>query len=313
MKKVGAAAAMVLAAGFLASNPAQAITYGIPDCVGSTCGHPNVVMLAGLRTAGGTGVVCSGTLIDNVDGYYLFLTAGHCTSLFGQGMATGEFSSIGVSFDGVVARIDPPDGLIHMDPGQFAGGGVPVTTWEFGPSPVMRANDYGIVSVPATHVDYKWPNAKGLDFVTLADEVQLNLDLLVASIPRPQQNLKFYAVGYGSIERLNVGSNAGGLIPPGTGTGTRRVAEMQGFDNLRKTLFQTSQNPALGNDGTCYGDSGGPAFYMTASGPVQVGITSSGDAVCRATGTYARTDIEAARTFIDCARAHPGNVKACGF
>jgi secreted trypsin-like serine protease len=102
-------------------------------------------------------------------------------------------------------------------------------------------------------------------------------------------------------------------MAPDTGTGVRRVADMQGFDNLRKTLFQTSQNPALGNDGTCYGDSGGPAFYVTTNGPVQVGITSSGDAVCRATGTYARMDTETARTFIDCVREHPDDVKACGF
>ena len=148
----------------------------------------------------------------------------------------------------------------------------------------------------------------------LPEEVGFSLDELVASTPKPQQNLKFYGVGYGLTERLNFGSNAGG---PSTvfDPGTRRVAEQFGFDNLRKLQLKTSQNPALGDDGTCGGDSGSPAFYVAPSGAVtvQVGVASWGDHICRATGNYSRTDIESFRSFIDCAREHPDNVKVCGY
>ena len=54
MKKIGVATATLLAAGVLASNSAQAIGYGIPDCdeAGANCRHPNVVMLGTYRDDG---------------------------------------------------------------------------------------------------------------------------------------------------------------------------------------------------------------------------------------------------------------------
>ena len=45
-------------------------------------------------------------------------------------------------------------------------------------------------------------------------------------------------------------------------------------------LLRASQNPARGNEGACGGDSGGPLFYDDRKfGLLQVGITSSGDAI----------------------------------
>ncbi len=55
-------------------------------------------------------------------------------------------------------------------------------------------------------------------------------------------------------------------------------------------------NPATGNGGTCYGDSGGPNFLGTTN--VIAGITITGDMVCRSTNVVYRLDTESARTFL---------------
>ena len=56
-------------------------------------------------------------------------------------------------------------------------------------------------------------------------------------------------------------------------------------------------NPATGNGGTCYGDSGGPNFLGTTG--VVAAITITGDAVCRATNVDYRLDTASARAFLD--------------
>jgi hypothetical protein len=61
-----------------------------------------------------------------------------------------------------------------------------------------------------------------------------------------------------------------------------------------------SQNPALGNEGTCGGDSGGPLYYDNDGSLLQVGITSSGDAICRSTSIIARTESATALDFLGC-------------
>jgi secreted trypsin-like serine protease len=61
-----------------------------------------------------------------------------------------------------------------------------------------------------------------------------------------------------------------------------------------------SQNQATGDGGTCYGDSGGPAFWTEEDGTeILVGITSWGDANCVATGFNYRVDITETLDFIE--------------
>jgi hypothetical protein len=316
MRKPGIVVATVLAAGMLVPHLGQAVIYGEPDCGPSGCSHPNVVMLGPVLTGTtGEGWYCSGTLIHRTQDRYLFLTAGHCTEVWGRLIAVGMYSSVGVSFDPVVEREDLPDGSPFMDPDQFVAGGVPVTHPDFAPD-YHAWNlmwDYGIVSVPRAEVDAKWPQVATLPMTRLAFEVGLRLEDMVAGTMLPQKNLLFYTVGYGVTELLDKGSNAGGPNYWLSGIGTRRIADRQTFTNLRKTLVQTSQNWALGNNGGCSGDSGGPTFYQTDSGPVEVGIVSSGDYMCRATNTSSRMDVETAQWFVECARANPANVKNCGF
>ena len=60
--------------------------------------------------------------------------------------------------------------------------------------------------------------------------------------------------------------------------------------------LRISMNPSTGNGGTCYGDSGGPNFLGTSQ--IVVGVTITGDSVCRATNVVYRTDTKSARTFL---------------
>ena len=55
-------------------------------------------------------------------------------------------------------------------------------------------------------------------------------------------------------------------------------------------------NPATGDGGTCYGDSGGPNFLGMTQ--IVAAITITGDMVCRATNVTYRLDTESARTFL---------------
>jgi secreted trypsin-like serine protease len=60
-----------------------------------------------------------------------------------------------------------------------------------------------------------------------------------------------------------------------------------------------SQNQATGDGGTCYGDSGGPAFWTQEDGTeVLVGITSWGDVPCVSAGFNYRVDIPETLDFI---------------
>ena len=69
---------------------------------------------------------------------------------------------------------------------------------------------------------------------------------------------------------------------------------------VAQSWLRMSQNQATGNGGTCYGDSGGPAFWTDTHGTeILVGITSWGDAMCVAAGFNHRVDIPDTLDFID--------------
>ena len=65
---------------------------------------------------------------------------------------------------------------------------------------------------------------------------------------------------------------------------------------LTPTWIRASMNPATGNGGTCYGDSGGPNFLGDTN--IIAGTTITGDFVCRATNVDYRLDTPSARTFL---------------
>jgi V8-like Glu-specific endopeptidase len=69
---------------------------------------------------------------------------------------------------------------------------------------------------------------------------------------------------------------------------------------VNKSWLRISMNPALGDGGTCYGDSGGPNFLGAGSGETNIvaATTITGDAMCRATNVDYRMDTPSARAFL---------------
>ena len=80
--------------------------------------------------------------------------------------------------------------------------------------------------------------------------------------------------------------------------GQRQFAESE-YKALVPVWLHMSQNMLQDNEGTCSGDSGGPAFWTQDDGTeILVGITSWGDPNCIATGFNYRVDIPETLTFI---------------
>jgi secreted trypsin-like serine protease len=100
----------------------------------------------------------------------------------------------------------------------------------------------------------------------------------------------FTSVGYGAYEVTNGPGGHQYLYNDVrmTATGT--------LNSTNPSWLRISMNPATGNGGTCYGDSGGPNFVGTTD--VIAAITITGDAVCRSTNVVYRLDTESARTFL---------------
>ena len=101
---------------------------------------------------------------------------------------------------------------------------------------------------------------------------------------------QFVAVGYGGLEPQLGGGKPGWEYPD-----IRKYATST-FDALNNTWLRLSQNPATGDGGPCYGDSGGPNFFHT-SGMIAA-TTATGDAMCRATNVVYRLDTPTARAFL---------------
>jgi V8-like Glu-specific endopeptidase len=68
------------------------------------------------------------------------------------------------------------------------------------------------------------------------------------------------------------------------------------FTTLTQVYLKASMNPAHGDGGTCYGDSGGPNFLGDSN--VVAATTITGDMWCRSTNVDYRLDTPAARDFL---------------
>lgn len=66
---------------------------------------------------------------------------------------------------------------------------------------------------------------------------------------------------------------------------------------VNPSWLRISMNPATGDGGTCYGDSGGPNFLGSSN--VLAATTITGDAMCRATNVVYRLDTASARSFLE--------------
>ena len=107
---------------------------------------------------------------------------------------------------------------------------------------------------------------------------------------------QFTAVGYGGEERIH---QPGGGSPIIGYLDIRQYATST-LNSINPSWLRLSQNPATGDGGTCYGDSGGPNFLGAGDSETNIiaGTTITGDAVCRATNVIYRVDTESARAFL---------------
>jgi hypothetical protein len=115
-------------------------------------------------------------------------------------------------------------------------------------------------------------------------------------------------VGYGTGERFPIpGQETGPADPNDPNLTTLRIryfADRLSYNayNPITDVLRFSQNIALGQNGTCTADSGGPVFYEDDNlSRVQVSLVSGGDHVCRATSTGPGFSRQEAFDFLSCA------------
>ena len=109
----------------------------------------------------------------------------------------------------------------------------------------------------------------------------------LAKLPNGQQ---ITSVGYGAHEVTNSPGGHQYLY-----NDVREVATGT-LNSVTPSWLRVSMNPATGDGGTCYGDSGGPNFLGTSD--VVAATTITGDAICRATNVDYRLDTPSARNFL---------------
>ena len=107
---------------------------------------------------------------------------------------------------------------------------------------------------------------------------------------------KFTGVGYGLHERVHTPGGGAPLFEDNN----ERWRSVSDFNALSSAWLRLSQNPATGDGGTCFGDSGGPNFLGAGNSetPIIAALTVTGDAVCRATNVTYRLDTPQARSFL---------------
>ncbi len=110
------------------------------------------------------------------------------------------------------------------------------------------------------------------------------------SLSNLSPNQTFTSVGYGAYEVTNEPGGHQYLY-----NDVRMVATGT-LNSVNPAWLRISMNPATGNGGTCYGDSGGP--NVLGDTDVIAAITITGDAICRSTNVDYRLDTESARTFL---------------
>jgi V8-like Glu-specific endopeptidase len=113
----------------------------------------------------------------------------------------------------------------------------------------------------------------------------------LSGLPR---GTKFTSVGYGAQ-----------AVTRGPGGHTYHYADIRYYGvgtllTVTKSWLRISGNPARGDAGTCYGDSGGPNFLGAGTNETRIvaGTTITGDAICRATNVDYRMDTATARNFL---------------
>ena len=234
--------------------PAAAITGGELD--GEN--HPNVGLM--IAEIDGEPVWrCSGTLIAP----RVFLTAGHCV---GDGATAAR-----VWFDSDLT-----------DNEEYPYGG-----------------ETSIEGKPVTHPDYLWAGGDPHDVgVVILEEEVTGIEPATLPVPDLLTQLKKDRILEGGYEdsvylrSVGYGGTLASWPPPEIAYDLiRRVSESE-YVSLTQIHLHLSQKAVFDESGSCFGDSGGPIFYVDSEGnEIIVAVTSTGDAQCVATGLDYRVDI----------------------
>jgi hypothetical protein len=245
-----------------APQPAGAITYGTLD----NGAHPNVGAVIVRNTDGSLYKVCSGTLISPT----VFLTAAHCVVPY------PNETVVGVSFEATIGLVPAyHSGTPHADPRFVSATGVGLGASCCG---VNDTNDTGVI-VLDTPIYSITPAS--LPTLNLLDHLNERNGL---------HGVQFVAVGYGATEGVQPG--AAHCCPR---SDSRRVA-VGTFRSLTATWLHLSQNPATGDGGGNYGDSGGPHFL--GSTQIVASVESTGDMAAASRDATYRVDTPSARAFL---------------
>lgn len=259
--------ATVAIAMMLAPFRVSAITYGYVD---SNNTYSNVGAFIVKSPTGEIFPICSGTLITS----NVFLTASHCTQYFTDTLAPQGYTAY-VSFDKSIPFGNLTNTKTKLLPIKYV-----VTNPNYNQSQ-SDSGDIGVLILQS--------NVKGITPAILPTCGLL--DQLVAQ--NGLKNAAFTAVGYGLQNRV-----VGGGVPYFQDVNPiPRMYAFSSFNSLNGGYLRLSQNPATGNGGTCFGDSGGPNFLTINGQQILVAITITGDSVCRSTNVDYRLDTQSAQAF----------------
>jgi hypothetical protein len=215
--------------------------------------------------------ICSGTMITaNV-----FLTASHCTLFYTQELAPQGYVAY-VSLDTLI-----PFGPLTTNKTNL----LSVTRVVSNPNYNQRQSDPGDIAVLILERNVRGVTPATLPACGLLDQLAAQNGL---------RDAVFTNAGYGIQNRV-----VGGGVPFFQDLNpVPRMFSFSGFNSLNGGFLRLSQNPARGNGGTCFGDSGGPNFLEVDGRQTIVSISITGDAVCRSTNVAYRLDTISAQSFL---------------
>ncbi|HEX8737304.1 MAG TPA: trypsin-like serine protease [Pyrinomonadaceae bacterium] len=249
------------------SSRVEAITYGYVDTNNT---YSNVGAFIVKAPNGQIFTLCSGTLITpNV-----FLTASHCTQYFTDVLAPLGYTAY-VSFDKLIPIGSQTTRKTNL---------LAVSSVVTNPYYNQSQSDSGDVGVLILQSNVRGITPATLPECGLLDDLAAQGELADAV---------FTAAGYGLQNRV-VG---GGQPHFEDANPVPRMYAFSSFNSLTPGYLRLSQNPATGNGGTCYGDSGGPNFLTVDGQQILVAVTTTGDTACRSTNVDYRLDTASAQAF----------------
>jgi hypothetical protein len=274
LRRVLAISAVAASTVLATALPAAAITGGEPD--GEQ--HPNVGLIVFYQPDGR--FRCSATLISPT----VLITAAHCTS--------GDLGKVLVTFKTFIAEQAPSGFPVAADPAagytaaELAAAGYLSGTAKAHPqysnfTDMDNWNDVGVVVLDKAVTGIKPASLAPTNYLNQFDQPVLNQTV-------------FTLVGYGTEVRKPV---SGPQKPEPMGFPLLRRFTTAPGQKLTPQILQLNGNPNdnRGGGGTCFGDSGGPAFlngYLVA-------VTSYGyTANCRYLDGYQRVEIPVVQSWL---------------